>query len=257
MPASTSAAAAGLLGLLIGSFLNVVVHRVPAGRSISHPGSSCPSCGSPIRARDNVPVLSWVALGGRCRSCRAPISWQYPAVELLTAVLFAALGARYPWSIVEAAFLAFTAGGVAVAVIDARHHVIPRTVVYVAGAAAFALLLAAALARGDLARLGVAVVAGAATFAVFLGVHLARPNGMGFGDVRLAGVIGLVVGWLGPGVVFVAVFVAFLAGALIGVPLALRGGRGRKAVLPFGPFLVAGSVVGLLVGPQLVGLWLR
>jgi leader peptidase (prepilin peptidase)/N-methyltransferase len=256
LPIWFSAAVAGAIGLVVGSFLNVVTYRLPAGRSLASPGSSCPHCAAPIRAWDNVPVLSWLVLGGRCRSCQAPISWQYPAVELITGGLFAAVGARFPWSPLELALLVFVAAGVVVAVIDIRERVIPTKVVWAAGLTGLGLLALASLTAGSPGRLGLALAGAAASFVSFYLIWYLRPGGIGFGDVRFAALLGLFVGWLGPGELFVALFAACLSGAAVGVPWAIIGGGGRRLAIPFGPFLVVGSLVGILAGPQLVHLWL-
>ncbi len=256
LPTWFSAAAAGVTGLVVGSFLNVVAYRLPAGKSLASPGSSCPHCAAPIRAWDNIPVLSWLVLGGRCRSCRAPISWQYPVVELMTGGLFAAVGARFPWSPLEVALLVFVAAGVVIAVIDIRERVIPAKLVWGAGLPGLGLLVLASLTAGTPGRLGLALGGGAAAFGAFYLVWYLRPGGIGFGDVRLAALLGLFVGWLGPGELFVALFAACLTGAAVGVPLALIGGGGRRLAIPFGPFLMVGSLIGIFAGPQLVHLWL-
>jgi leader peptidase (prepilin peptidase) / N-methyltransferase len=230
--------AIGLIGALVGSFLNVVVHRLPRGESIVRPRSHCPQCGTQLAWRDNVPVLSWLALRGRCRSCGAPIAARYPLLELLTAVGFAAaavargLDSDLVWA------LPFVAVLVAVAAIDLEHRIVPNRIVV--PAAVFGLGVAVALRWDDLPEL---LGAGAGAFLFLLIAALARPGGMGMGDVKLAGVIP-------------ALLIAFLAGAGVGVAIMARGGLDkRKTGVPFAPFLALGGLVALLVGPDLIDLY--
>jgi leader peptidase (prepilin peptidase) / N-methyltransferase len=243
------AAIAAPLGLLIGSFLNVVAHRLPRGESLLWPASRCPGCDQPIKPYDNVPLLSWLALRGRCRGCGEPISPRYPAVELVTAIAFGAIvlvngvDRHLIWELPFAAML------VAVAAIDIEHRIIPNRVML--PAAVFAVAAAIALRPDDLIAL---LVAGAGAFAAFLLCALAYPAGMGMGDVKLAGVMGLFLG----SAVIPALFIAFLAGTLVGVAVIARHGRdGRKKGVPFGPFLALGGVVGLLAGSELIDLYTR
>lgn len=235
------------LGAAVGSFLNVVVHRLPRGESVVRPRSRCPSCETPIAPLDNVPVVSYLLLGGRCRSCGAAISLRYPLVELTTAVLFSGLvAARWPDPRL-ALWLPFAALLVAAAAIDLEHRIIPNKLL-LAGTA-YAVAAAPIVARTHLVEL---LLAGAGSFVAFLLIALAYPAGIGMGDVKLAGVMGL---YLGIGVI-PALFVAFLAGALVGVALIAREGRGaRKRGVPFGPFLALGGVVGIVAGPELVDLY--
>jgi leader peptidase (prepilin peptidase)/N-methyltransferase len=238
---------AGAIGAIIGSFLNVVIHRLPRGESLSRPGSHCSSCGASVAPYDNVPVLSWLLLRGRCRDCAASISARYPLVEVLTAVLLAAVVAARGFVPELALWLPLVAGLVACAAIDLEHRLIPNRIT---GPLA-ALGLAGAIAvRGDEAV--ELAAAGAGAFVFLLIPALLRPGGMGMGDVKLAGVIGLFLGvWVIP-----ALLVAFTAGSLVGGFLIAREGPGaRKRAVPFGPFLALGAVVGLLAGPELIDLY--
>ncbi len=239
-------------GLAVGSFLNVVIYRVPSGRSIVAPGSTCPSCATPISPQDNIPVLSWIVLRGRCRHCRAPISARYPAVELLTAVLFALTAVRLgaTWSL--PAELAFVAGLIALAAVDFERYLLPRAILYPTLVLVGAGLLLAAGATGRWTRLGVAGVCGAGAFAVFLAIHLARPRWLGFGDVRLAGLLGLGLGWMGPWYLFIGFMVANLLGAGVGIGLMAAGRASRSTPLPYGVFLGAGSIVALLAADPII-----
>lgn len=266
--------AAGLFGLLIGSFLNVMIYRIPAGRSISTPPSACTRCGARIRPWDNVPVLSWLVLGGKCRDCRAPISARYPLVELATGVSFSAVtwwlvstaptatagatGAGLAASAVTlAAFLYLCAISVALALIDLDTHTLPNRIIYPAYLVSAVLLTAAALVAGEPERLFGALVGGGGLFALYLTLALIRPGGMGLGDVKLAGVLGLYLGWLGWGELAVGAFAAFLLGGLFGAMLLAVRRAGRKSSIPFGPWMLAGAWVGILFGETLALGYLR
>ncbi|MFL6161828.1 MAG: prepilin peptidase [Jatrophihabitantaceae bacterium] len=246
----------GLLGLAIGSFLNVVIYRLPRGESLSRPPSHCPSCAAPIRARHNLPVLGWLILRGRCADCSAPISVRYPAVELGTAVLFLGVTARLDrLDLLSAlpAYLYFAAIGIALALIDLELKRLPNRIVLPSYPVLAVLLAGAALADGDGWRLLRAGLAAAALFGFFLVLAFAYPSGMGFGDVKLAGVLGLVLGYLSWSAVLIGAFTGFLLGALVGVAV-LASGRGtRKTALPFGPFLIAGTLIALFAGSTIAG----
>jgi leader peptidase (prepilin peptidase)/N-methyltransferase len=228
-----------------GSFLNVVIWRVPRGESIVSPPSHCPKCGTRIRARDNIPIVSWLILRGRCHSCGEPISPRYPLVEALVAVLFAAitlvngLDWDLAWQLPLAAVL------VALAAIDLDLHIIPNRIIY--PTAAWGVISALLIRPSDLPALR-AWGAGAGLF--FLIAAIAYPAGMGMGDVRLAAVLGL---YLGSSVV-PALLIAFLSGTAVGIAIMARHGvaEGRKMGVPFGPFLALGGIVALMVGPDLV-----
>jgi len=240
---------AGLFGAAIGSFLNVVVHRLPRRESLVAPRSRCPSCQVELAARDNVPVVSWLLLRGRCRHCRTAISGRYPVVELLTAVTFAAVVAARGVSGDLLVLLPFAALLIAVAGIDLDHLIVPNRLL--APAAAWGLVVSASVRPEQLPALA---IAGAAAFVLLLVAALAYPVGMGMGDVKLAGVMGL---YLGVAVV-PALFAAFLAGTLAGlVLLARHGGAARKQGVPFAPFLALGGLLGLLAGTELVALYAR
>ncbi|MGH9057041.1 MAG: prepilin peptidase, partial [Acidimicrobiales bacterium] len=245
--------ASAMFGLAIGSFLNVVIHRVPLGQSIVTPASACPGCGTPILARDNIPVASWLILRGHCRGCQAPISARYPAVEALTAALFALTAVRFgpSWSL--PAELAFVAGLVALAAVDLERFLLPRAIVYPVSGLVAAGLIAAAAIEGQWGRLGIAVACGAGAFAFFFAINWIRPAWLGFGDVRLAGLLGLALGWMGPWYVVVGLMAANLAGAVLGIGLMAAGKATRTSALPYGVFLAAGSVFALLVGGSIIG----
>jgi leader peptidase (prepilin peptidase)/N-methyltransferase len=237
----------GVVGALVGSFLNVVIHRLPRGESLVAPRSRCLDCGAQVRARDNVPVLSWLLLRGRCRDCGAGISPRYPLVELLTAATFVAVALTRGVDAELAVTLPFAAMLIAVAGIDLDHRIVPNKVV--APLALWAIAASAVIRPEELPEL---LIAGAGAFAFLLAAALAYPSGMGMGDVKLAGVMGL---YLGTAVV-PALLAAFLAGSLVGVALIVRHGAGaRKRGVPFAPFLALGGLLGLLAGPELVQLY--
>jgi leader peptidase (prepilin peptidase)/N-methyltransferase len=243
------------LGLIFGSFLTVVIGRLPRGESIVRPRSRCPACGVEIRSRDNIPVVSWVLLRGRCRACGERISVEYPLVELATAALFAAAAVLV--DPIYAASLAAPFLGImlAIAVIDARHRVVPNRIVYPSLA-----LFAVAIVVGDLAGGGVDALDAGLCLALYavplLLVAVAVPQGMGMGDVKLAALIGLVLGSFGLSYVGVAAGVGVIGGGIGAlVALALLG-AGRKDQIPFGPFLAGGAVVATLVGPRIADLYL-
>ena len=250
----------GLLGLAIGSFLNVVIHRVPAGLSVVSPASRCPDCEAPIRARHNIPVAGWLLLRGRCASCDRPIPARYPPVEALTGVLFVLV----TWRAVQLdqlaavpALLVFTALGVALSGIDLDVRRLPDVLVLPAYPLLVALFAAAAGVRGDWASLGRGVLGAAVLFGCFLAMTLAYPAGMGFGDVKLSGVIGLVLGWFSWTTLALGAFAGFFLGAFIGLFVMVVSPLGRKAAVPFGPFMVAGALLALWVTDPLVALLTR
>jgi leader peptidase (prepilin peptidase)/N-methyltransferase len=245
MSTGPAAVLAGVLGLAIGSFLNVVIHRLPLGQSLSRPRSRCPGCEGELRSRDNLPVVSWLALRGRCRGCGGPISARYPLVELLTAVLCVAVvlteGAdRDVWL-----GLAFVLLLVPITFIDLDHRIIPNKLTALGAVVAIALV--AILEPGQLAE---HLIAGVAAGGFLLLAAIAYPAGMGMGDVKLAGVMGLFLGRA----IAPAMFAALVAGSLVGIVVMRR--HGRKAGVPFGPFLALGGLVGLFAGDALVDWYL-
>ncbi len=245
-----------LLGLAIGSFLNVVVWRVPRGESVVSPPSACPRCGHRIRPLDNVPVLGWLLLRGRCRDCGEPISARYPAVELGTAVLFGLTAWHLGpvWHL--PAYLYLAAIGVALALIDLDVHRLPNAIVLPSYPVAAVLLGGAALLEGEPGVLLRTLLAGAALYAFYFVLMFAYPKGMGFGDVKLAGVLGMYLGYLGWLLVPVGAFAGFLLGGVVGAALLLTRRVGRKSAIPFGPFMLVGAAVAIAVGDPLVDWYL-
>lgn len=246
------AAFCGLLGLAIGSFLNVVIYRVPRQLSIVRPGSACPSCGAPIALRDNIPVLSWLMLQRRCRICQASIAWRYPLVELGTGLLFAGSVLRLGANLALPAYLALFAGLVVLAWIDVVHLVLPSEIVYPLLAFVSVSLLIDAAAAGSWHRLFVAVICSLSWFGLFFVMNLASSRILGFGDVRLAPILGLALGWLGVGYVLVGFFLANLIGAIVGVTLIATKRMKRDQPIPYGVFLAIGTALAIFAGPVLL-----
>ncbi len=246
---AAAAALAFLGGLVAGSFISVVAHRVPRGESIVGPRSRCPGCGAQIAAYDNVPVLSWLLLRGRARCCGARISPRYPLVELGLATLYAVTVLVLWEEPTEVALgLVFVTVLAAVTLTDLEQRLIPNKILLVGAVAGIAIV--AAGEPGDLPeRVAAAVAAGGLLFLA----ALAYPRGMGLGDVKLAATMGV---FLGRNVA-PALFVALLAGSLVGLAMIARdGASARKQAIPFGPFLALGGVVGLLAGNELIDWYL-
>lgn len=258
------AALAGVFGLAIGSFLNVVVHRVPAGLSVVAPASACPQCDHPIRRRDNVPVLSWVLLRAKCRDCAAPIPARYPVVEAATAVLFVLVALVVPQplgattigealgrTVLLGALLFLMAVSVALSLIDLDTHRLPNAIVYPAAVVLLVLLSVVSAVSGDWGALlrgllGAVVLGGA-----YLVLALAVPGGMGLGDVKLAVVLGLVLAYLGWGPLAVGAFGGFLVGGTVAIALVLAGRARMGSGVPFGPSMLVGAWVGIVFGAPL------
>jgi len=239
-------------GLAIGSFLNVVIWRVPRGESVVRPASRCPGCGHEISHLDNVPVLSWLVLRGRCRHCGMRISPRYPLVELATAALFAGFAVRFGPHVVLVAYLYLAAIGLALALIDLDHKRLPDVLTLPSYPVTIALLGTAALAdhRGHTPFVR-ALLAGLALYAFYEVIAFIQPRGMGGGDVKLSGVLGLYLGWLGWGELVTGAFAAFVVGGLVSIGLVIFGGAGRKTKVPFGPFMLIGTLVGIYAGHDL------
>ncbi len=257
----------GVFGLLIGSFLNVVIYRVPAGKPLL-PASRCPGCDAAIRPWQNVPVLSWIALRGRCASCKTKISVRYPLVELGTGFAFAAIAwwwfaaddtmAHGMWAAMLqfCALLYLAAISITLALIDLDTFRLPNAIVLPSFAVLLALLLAATLLATDAPMWWplLRAVAGATVLMLGYGaLWFFWPGGMGLGDVKLAAVLGLMLGWFGWGVLAVGAFAAFVFGGVFGVALVLLRRGGRKSRIPFGPWMLLGAWFGLGAGQQLAG----
>jgi leader peptidase (prepilin peptidase)/N-methyltransferase len=247
------AAVCGVLGLAVGSFLNVVIYRLPRKESLVRPRSRCPGCGTQLADKDNIPVVSWLLLKGKCRTCGTTISARYPLVELITGALFVAAALRFGLDWVLPAYLVFFASLVAITFIDLEHYIIPNRIVYPTIFASIPLLVLAAALQDEWTELQHAALGAVLAWGFLLIVHLISPRGMGFGDVRLSFLLGLFLGWLDLRHVFLGLFLGFLFGSVIGLVLMALRRRGRKDHIPFGPFLAAGSVVAVLFGSQILG----
>ena len=248
-----------VLGLAVGSFLNVVVWRVPRDESVVRPPSACPACGHPIRPRDNLPVVSWLLLRGRCRDCDAAISARYPLVEATTSVLFALVVGWLGASWALPAFWYLAAVSVALFLIDVDVRRLPDAIVLPSYPVAFVLLALASANPGgpsDFSALLRAVLAGVALLVFYVVLRIVYPAGMGLGDVKLSGVLGLYLGWVGWSAVVVGAFAAFLLGGVYGVALVVLRRAGRKSTLPFGPWMLLGAALGLVAGPAVAGWYL-
>ena len=254
----------GIFGALIGSFLNVVAYRVPLKLSIVSPPSACPHCATRIRGYDNIPVMSWMVLRGKCRDCRAPISARYPLVEAGTAAFFVivavwrlpAMGAAasvsstaaFAAGLVFAAFLYLAAISVALALIDIDTHTLPNRIVLPSYLVGIALLGAAAVLDTDYGALIRAAIGCATLSLAYATMAFTYPGGMGFGDVKLAGVLGLFLGYLGWGQLAVGALGAFLIGGLFALVLVVTRRANRKSGIPFGPWMLGGAWLGVFVG---------
>jgi leader peptidase (prepilin peptidase)/N-methyltransferase len=250
------AAGSGLLGLLVGSFLNVVIYRVPRHESVISPRSRCPQCGTQLAERDNIPVVSWLLLRGRCRTCANPIPARYPFVELLTGIAFAVVGARFGYDGALPAFLVLVAGLIAVSAVDLELFLVPNRILLGVLALGGPLLVLAAATGDGWRDVRDALIGGAVGFLLLLAINLVSPRGMGMGDVKLSGVDGLFLGILGVGHVLLGLFLGFLMGAVGGVLLIATGIRSRKDHIPFAPFLAAGALTAVLVGQPILD-WYR
>ena len=262
---------AGVFGLAIGSFLNVVAYRVPAGLSVVRPPSACPGCHAEIRGRDNIPVLSWLLLGGRCRDCRMRISPRYPIVEaatglafVLVALFFAPAIARAETGLELAAaivtlvgFLYLAAISVVLAIIDLDVHRLPDPIVLPAYLVGAATLTTAALLAGQPERLLTAAIGGAAMFVFYGLLALVYPGGMGLGDIKLSGVFGLYLGFLGWAQLAVGAAAAFVLGGVFGIVLLITRRAGGKTRIPFGPWMILGAWIGIAAGPPIAAGYLN
>jgi leader peptidase (prepilin peptidase)/N-methyltransferase len=242
----------GLLGLVIGSFLNVVIYRVPQHLSIVKPRSSCPTCHTPILERDNIPVVSWLILRGKCRTCQNPISVRYPLIELGCSALFAGVAAREGFNWDVPALLIVVAGLLALSSIDLERLILPKNIVYTTLVLLIAALLLDSLVTGQWHRLFIAGCCAAVWFIFFFLLNFLGPRYLGFGDVRLAPVLGLALGWLGIRYVILGFFAANFIGAVIGLTLITLKKISRDQPIPFGVFLSLGAALAIYAGPELL-----
>lgn len=239
---------AGLLGLVVGSFLNVVIHRVPLRQSVVWPASRCPACGEAIGPKDNLPLLSYVFLRGRCRNCKARISARYPLVEATTGLLFVAAAFDFGLGLQLLSAFALILTLVALAGTDLEHRLLPNVIVGPAALVGFALSVLESPERWWVYLVSSLAVAGG-----LFALAIAYPGGMGMGDVKMGGMLGA---FLGP-YAALAVFLGALSGGLLGGTLMALGKIQRRSPLPFGVFLAFGGLVTLFVGPELWRLYLN
>lgn len=248
-------------GAIIGSFLNVCIYRIPIGKSIVTPPSSCPSCGNPVKPYDNIPVISWLLLGGKCRSCKAGISPRYPLVEALNGALWCAVFLRFEPDWTSAAIYAVLLSAlVVITFIDLDHQIIPDSISIPGiplGIILGSLFLSDPFMRGQLMgqSLGWISSAGGAAlgFGLYYVIAVASRGGMGGGDIKLMAMLGGFLGWKG---VLLTTFVGSLAGSVVGLGLVVFSGAGRKTKVPFGPFLALGGAVSIFYGQELLNWYL-
>jgi leader peptidase (prepilin peptidase)/N-methyltransferase len=253
-----------VVGLLAGAVLTSIVERVPAKLAVLRPAPRCPGCAAPLGLSETIPVVSWLALRGRCRHCARRIGPVYPVVEALTAALFVGVTLRFGVQPIVLAYWLLAGTLVAVSAIDIEHHIVPNRILYPVLGVSIPLLVGISLGEGTPRALVGAAVGGVVAFAIFFVIHLIQPQGMGFGDVRLAGVIGVYLGWLGVGDVargldFVALglVLGFVLAAVGGLGLMALGRAGRKSRVAFAPFLAVGAMVVVYWGSSIQALWRR
>jgi leader peptidase (prepilin peptidase)/N-methyltransferase len=243
-----------LYGLLFGSFLTVVVDRVPRGASIVQPGSACGNCGLRLGVRDLIPVFSWLALRGKCRQCHTSIGVEPLVLELSTSLLFGITAWHFGLSWRTPAFCALVVGLVGLSWIDLRTKRLPREIIYVTAGVGLPLLVVAALVEHQPKRIWMLLLGAAINLAIMGAIYLLSRGGMGDGDVRLSPLLGAFLGFLNPGIAPVGLFFGFLLGALASVPLLVTRKADRRTALPFGPFLALGAYLAIFFGQRYIDL---
>jgi leader peptidase (prepilin peptidase)/N-methyltransferase len=244
-------------GLLIGSFLTVVVERVPQGGSVMAPPSRCGSCGLRLGPLDLVPIVSWIALRGKCRQCRVPIGVEPIAIELTTAGLFVLFAIEFGASAELPAYCILGATLIAQTWIDFRTQRLPREITYVGVILGGIALIVAAIVLDEPERIWMMVLGAAIATATMWVIYALSRGGMGEGDVRLAPLLGMFLGWLNPGIVLPGLFFGFIAGAISGIVMMAANKAGRRTALPFGPFLALGTIVAIFYGQEFLDILLH
>ena len=244
----------GIFGSFVGSFLNVVIYRIPLRRSIVSPPSACTQCGMRIKGYDNIPVLSWLILRGKCRTCSSRISMRYPIVELFTGVFFGLVAWKFHAnaSALLVAFLYLAAVSVVLALIDMDTHTLPNRIVIPSYIIGIVLLGLTDVINGNHGAIIRGLVGMISLGLFYFGMALIHPGGMGMGDVKFAGVLGLFLGYLGWSVLLVGAFSAFVLGGIFAIALIMFRGIGRKSGIPFGPWMLIGAWVGVFFGTSIV-----
>lgn len=243
-----------ILGLLIGSFLNVCIYRLPRGESIVFPSSHCPSCNKPVKPYDNIPVLSFIFLRGKCRSCGVPISWQYPMVELLHGLGYVFILYQFGVSLQTLVYSLFFSSLVVVTFIDLSHQIVPDVITLpgmVLGLIAGSTILPLGALRSFV---GLALGGGLFYLIAVLSIAVLKKEGMGGGDIKLIAMIGAFIGWKG---MLLTIFLAAVSGSVSGLLLIFLKGRNRSEPIPFGPFLALGALVSLFWGSEILGWYLQ
>jgi len=240
----------GVLGICVGSFLNVVIYRVPLRRSVISPPSACTTCGVRVKSYDNIPVISWLLLHGRCRSCNAQISRSYMYVEVATGLFFGVVAKQFPTTdpLVLIAFLLLAASTIALAIIDLNTHTLPNQILFPTYIAGILLLVAEGVTNHRYGSILRALLGMLLLGLFYLVLNLIYPEGMGMGDVKFAGLLGLFLGYLGWGRLLVGGLSAFLLGGLFSLGLVIFRGANRKSGIPFGPWMLAGAWIGIFFG---------
>jgi leader peptidase (prepilin peptidase)/N-methyltransferase len=255
-PDVLAAVVSGIFGLILGSFAGVVADRVPRKQSIVNPPSHCTACDAPLRTIDNIPVVSYLVLRGKCHSCGVKIPPRDLYVELATVACFVAVACRVPTFWALPAYLVLAAGLVSLSAIDFEHKRLPTPIVLVTAGICAVLLAGASVPSHRLGHLIVAGIGAVACFGVFAAIWFVAPKAMGFGDVRLAGLCGGALGWISGGAVAVGMFAAFVFAVIPSLVLLARGKADRKTQIPFGPFIALGTIVGICLGPTIAHFWL-
>lgn len=249
---------AAVFGLVVGSFVNVVIVRVPSDESVVKPPSKCPLCQKPIEPRDNIPIVSWVLLRGKCRNCGEPIHWGYPVVEALNALLWALAAWRFGFHLELLPYLFFFSALLALAAIDIQIYRLPDKITFTTGLASVVALSVVALVHHDPHAIGAAAISGVAYFFFLFVPAWIYPKGMGFGDVKLAALLGLYLGFLTPTYVPVLAVLSLVISSLIGLVIGvgvLVARKGQSRPYPFGPWLALGCILSVLFSSQLLSLY--